>query len=214
MKYTCPKCGKTIEKSVEALIDTNYEVVCPQCLSTLRVVGDTLVADDDSAATDAAATDVTIPPIPERSKRSTPPPVTRKTVPPIPTTAYDEPEVEEVLGPDIEDPLLAMAIEYLGCCRVCTPELLMRRFGIDNYRALQLMRSLERHGIISGYMGGGPRSILIPHVDGVPGSSLEGDAVMGSPTGDTSDTGNTGMTNTSCGCFIVLLIILFIFFLF
>ena len=40
MKYTCPKCGKHIELSVEALIASEYKTICPQCLTQLEIVGD------------------------------------------------------------------------------------------------------------------------------------------------------------------------------
>lgn len=40
MKYTCPKCGKTMELSVEQLTDAQYKVTCPQCNSALEIVGD------------------------------------------------------------------------------------------------------------------------------------------------------------------------------
>lgn len=40
MKYTCPKCGKTMEFSVEQLTDAQYKVTCPQCGCALEIVGD------------------------------------------------------------------------------------------------------------------------------------------------------------------------------
>ena len=40
MKYTCPKCGKHLELSVETLIANEYKTVCPQCLTQLEIVGD------------------------------------------------------------------------------------------------------------------------------------------------------------------------------
>lgn len=43
MIFTCPKCGKKIELSVEALIASEYYTVCPQCLSRLKIVGDTAI---------------------------------------------------------------------------------------------------------------------------------------------------------------------------
>ncbi len=32
MNYTCPKCGKKMDLSTEVLINSDYKVVCPQCL--------------------------------------------------------------------------------------------------------------------------------------------------------------------------------------
>ncbi|MBO7609247.1 MAG: hypothetical protein J6S96_03470 [Muribaculaceae bacterium] len=43
MIFVCPKCGKKIELSVEALIASEYYTVCPQCLTRLQIVGDTAV---------------------------------------------------------------------------------------------------------------------------------------------------------------------------
>ena len=43
MIFTCPKCGKKIELSVEALIASEYHAVCPQCLTRLEIVGDTAI---------------------------------------------------------------------------------------------------------------------------------------------------------------------------
>ena len=40
MNYTCPKCGKKMELSTEVLINSEYKVICPQCLSELQIVGD------------------------------------------------------------------------------------------------------------------------------------------------------------------------------
>ena len=40
MNYTCPKCGKKMDLSVEALIDSQYKVTCPECRSELQIVGD------------------------------------------------------------------------------------------------------------------------------------------------------------------------------
>ena len=40
MKYTCPKCGKPLEYSIEELAAAQYKVACGQCGSTLEIVGD------------------------------------------------------------------------------------------------------------------------------------------------------------------------------
>ena len=40
MNYTCPKCGKKMDLSTEVLINSEYKVICPQCLSELHIVGD------------------------------------------------------------------------------------------------------------------------------------------------------------------------------
>ena len=40
MKYRCPKCGKEIEISEQELTTLKNHIVCPQCLSTLKIDGD------------------------------------------------------------------------------------------------------------------------------------------------------------------------------
>ena len=40
MKFVCPKCGKSFEMTDEALIEAQYRAVCPQCQSSLQIVGD------------------------------------------------------------------------------------------------------------------------------------------------------------------------------
>ena len=40
MIYTCPKCGKKMDLTTEVLINSDYKVICPQCLCTLQIVGD------------------------------------------------------------------------------------------------------------------------------------------------------------------------------
>ena len=48
MIYICPKCGKKMDLSTEVLINSNYMVICPQCLSQLQIVGDYAYVPDDS----------------------------------------------------------------------------------------------------------------------------------------------------------------------
>ena len=50
MIFVCPKCGKKIELSVEALIASEYHAVCPQCLTRLQIVGDTAIIPVDIPA--------------------------------------------------------------------------------------------------------------------------------------------------------------------
>ena len=40
MIYICPKCGKKMDLSTEVLINSDYKVICPQCLCKLQIVGD------------------------------------------------------------------------------------------------------------------------------------------------------------------------------
>lgn len=62
MKYNCPKCGKSLDYSVDQLTQAQYHVTCPQCGSALEIVGDYAympledgslnLADDTPPATD------------------------------------------------------------------------------------------------------------------------------------------------------------------
>ena len=53
MNYTCPKCGKKMDLSVEALIDSQYKVTCPECRSELQIVGDYAYIPNESLELDA-----------------------------------------------------------------------------------------------------------------------------------------------------------------
>ena len=140
MKYTCPKCGKKIELSTEALINNEYKAICPQCLSRLQIIGDYAdIPDKDiygneqapkvGSPVDVVAEEVTI----------TPPPVIHN-----------------------QDPLYHEAVRYLMTCTIITPEMLCAHFNISKERASRLIRELEAGGAI-GQDIGGYRQILIPH---------------------------------------------------
>ena len=54
MNYTCPKCGKKMDLSTEVLINSNYKVICPQCLCELQIVGDYAYIPHDSLELDTS----------------------------------------------------------------------------------------------------------------------------------------------------------------
>lgn len=187
MIYTCPKCGKKMDLSVELLIDSNYKVVCPQCLSELTIVGDYAYIAHDSLDLDTSVEpsrtitcshcgqDVSsnahfcpncgtsFDAAPHEQLPSVPP-----FVPPTPQGMATDaaPEDVEVLPPlpPGADPLYNEALQFLTTCVSITPMMLRDRFHISDERAAELIRQLEAGGAIGPYNDGGPRRILIPHV--------------------------------------------------
>lgn len=148
MKYTCPKCGKTMELSIEVLINNEYQVVCPQCLAQLRIVGDTaLVADVQPGSRGQSAADHRVIDLSDDDVTVVPPaiPVTHA------STASDI------------DPLYDQAVKYLMTCTSVTVQMLRDHFSISESRAAQLVRLLEDRNIIGPANGGGHHQILIPH---------------------------------------------------
>ena len=78
--------------------------------------------------------------------------------------AEAEPGDEDVLNPD-EDPLLEQAIELVVEMNTASTSMLQRRMRLGYTRAGRLMDMLERRGIISGYEGSKPRSVLVTAAD-------------------------------------------------
>lgn len=172
MNYTCPKCGKKMDLSTEVLINSEYKVICPQCLSELHIVGDYAYIPHDSLNLDTsvepskticcptcgheASTAAHFCPNCGTSFDSSAPS----------TTAVDTaPEDVTVLPPPLpnSDPLFNDAIQFLMTCTAITPMMLRDHFQISNERAAELIRQLEAAGAIGPYNNGGPRQILIPH---------------------------------------------------
>ncbi len=142
MKITCPKCGHVTEIAASELSAVDNKVVCPSCMSTLKV-------DGDYAYIPTA--DCTFNPEPD------PEPV--------------QPDQTEQTGSwvaqgGLEDPLLNDAIEYVEMCNAISTEMLQRYLDVDFARAADIMRRLEEKGIV-GPATGGPRQILIPHNGGL-----------------------------------------------
>ena len=168
MIYTCPKCGKKMDLSTEVLINSEYKVICPQCLCQLQIVGDYAYIPNDTLDLDTtvepshtincphcgheASTGVHLCPVCGGSLDT-------------PATATTDVEDAIVLPPPIpdSDPLYNEALKFLMTCTAITPMMLMRRFNISPERAAELIRQLEAAGVIGPYNNGGPRQILIPH---------------------------------------------------
>lgn len=172
MIYTCPKCGKKMDLSTEVLINSDYKVVCPQCLCQLQIVGDYAYIPSETLDLNDTA---------ERSRTINCPhcgheastgahfcPNCGKSfdTPASPTGAVDiAPEEVTVLPPPLpgSDPLYQDALQFLAHCHAITPMMLRDHFRISDERAAELIRQLEEGGAIGPYNNGGPRQILIPH---------------------------------------------------
>lgn len=150
MIYTCPKCGKRLELSAEALIAADYKTVCPQCLTRLEIVGDYAYVPLDDGSLELRRAD----PAPEEATALQP----DEAGVPLPSQ----------LGGDGRDPLFDQAVRYLGECSAITPMMLRDYFGITIERAHDLIAQLEQAGCIGPYRGGAPRQILIDHREGLP----------------------------------------------
>ena len=172
MIYTCPKCGKKIDLSTEVLINSDYKVICPQCLSQLQIVGDYAYIPDDSLKLDTTiepSRSINCPKCGYETKSNAHfcpnCGASFDTASPA-TSAIDiAPEDVTVIPPPIpnSDPLYQEAVRFLANCPSITPMMLRDHFQISNERATELIRQLEAGGIIGPYNNGGPRQILIPH---------------------------------------------------
>ena len=173
MNYTCPKCGKKMDLSTEVLINSEYKVICPQCLSELHIVGDYAYIPHDSLDLDTSVEPSRTFNCPkcghEASSNAHFCPncgASFDTSNAASTTAVDiAPEEVTVLPPPLpdSDPLYNEAIKFLMNCTAITPMMLRDHFQISNERAAELIRQLEAAGAIGPYNNGGPRQILIPH---------------------------------------------------
>ena len=177
MNYTCPKCGKKMDLSVEALIDSQYKVTCPECRSELQIVGDYAYIPNESLELDATV---------EPSQTINCPKCGREmssnahfcpncgfsadSAAPTPPSEAGGAVVDGLTPtapppPPGADPLFNEVVEYLKGCPSITPMMLRDRFHLTDDRAAELIRQLEAAGIIGPYNHGGPRQILIPHQD-------------------------------------------------
>ena len=172
MIYTCPKCGKKMDLSTEVLINSEYKVICPQCLSELQIVGDYAYIPDESLSLDTTI---------EPSRTINCPKCDHKvssnahfcpncgasfdSQPPSTPANYTDVEDVTVIPSPIpnSDPLYHEAVRFLAECTAITPMMLRDRFHISDERAAELIRQLEASGVIGPYNNGGPRQILIPH---------------------------------------------------
>jgi len=172
MIYTCPKCGKKMDLSTEVLINSDYKVICPQCLSQLHIVGDYAYVPDDSLHLDTTVEPshiINCPKCGHQAKSNA------HFCPNCGASFDDAPStIQDVTAQDVTvmppplpntDPLYNEAVQFLKGCVSITPMMLRDRFNISNERAAELIRQLEAGGIIGPYNNGGPRQILIPHND-------------------------------------------------
>lgn len=138
-KYICPRCQTEIEISPSTLEATGGTMVCPNCQAKLQIVGDYAYIPLEGQDFEAEA----------RAEQQS-----------------EQPEAQPASDPDF-DPLLHDAVEYLKTLSAVSVPQLARYFGVDLQRAQLLMDHLERKGIVGPSTGGGPRSILIEHNQGL-----------------------------------------------
>ena len=170
MIYICPKCGKKMDLSTEVLINSNYQVVCPQCLCQLHIVGDYAYIPHDELELDTTVEKFHTINCPKCGHEANTgshfcPNCGASFDSPTSTAVDIAPEDVTVLPPPLpnQDPLYNEAIQFLRGCAAITPMMLRDRFHISDERAAELIRQLEAGGIIGPYNNGGPRQILIPH---------------------------------------------------
>ena len=168
MIYTCPKCGKKMDLSTEVLINSEYNVICPQCLCRLQIVGDYAYIPHDMLDLDTSIEPSRTINCPHCGHEAS----TGAHFCPNCGGSFDAPEpavtdVEDVtvLPPPIpdSDPLYNDAVQFLMTCTAITPMMLRDHFHISDERAAELIRQLEAGGVVGPYNNGGPRQILIPH---------------------------------------------------
>ena len=159
MRYTCPKCGKHIDLSVEALIAAEYKTVCPQCLTRLEIVGDYAYVPLDDGSLEL-----------RRESATEPTPATTEVIETaeVIDSGAPLPPLPSQLGNEGRDPLFDDAVRYLGQCSAITPIMLRDYFNIPLERAQDLIAQLEQAGCVGPYRGGAPRKILIDHREGLP----------------------------------------------
>ena len=172
MNYTCPKCGKKMDLSTQVLINSDYKVICPQCLCELQIVGDYAYIPHESLELDTSVEPshtICCPKCGHEANSNAhfcPNCGTSFDAPEtVPATASTAPEDDVVLPPPItgSDPLYNEALQFLMTCTAITPMMLRDHFHISDQRAAELIRQLEAGGAIGPYNNGGPRQILIPH---------------------------------------------------
>ena len=162
-----------MDLSTEVLINSEYKVICPQCLSELQIVGDYAYIPHDSLDLDTSVEPSRTIHCPSCGHEAS----TNAHFCPNCGTTFDSPssssstavdvapEEVTVLPPPLpdSDPLYNEALQFLMTCTAITPMMLRDHFNISNERAAELIRQLEAGGAIGPYNNGGPRQILIPH---------------------------------------------------
>ncbi len=178
MIYTCPKCGKKMDLSVEVLINSDYKVVCPQCLCRLHIVGDYAYIPNETLELDTTVErshTINCPKCGHEASSGvhfcpncgtsfdTPEPTPVTTGSDAVTGGVQPPPIPPVPPVQGADPLYNEAVRFIQECVSITPMMLRDRFHITDERAAELIRQLEAGGVIGPYNNGGPRQILIPH---------------------------------------------------
>ncbi len=212
MIYTCPKCGKKMDLSSEVLINSEYRVICPQCLCQLQIVGDYAYIPHDTLDLDTSvepSRTINCPKCGHEANTNAhfcPNCGASFDTPSSTGTAVDTaPEDVTVLPPPLpnSDPLYHEALKFLMTCTAITPMMLRDRFHISDERAAELIRQLEAAGAVGPYNNGGPRKILIPHRGLYDYTPLQ----------DTMQGGNSSQSRPQprrLGCWTYLIIIFFV----
>ncbi len=238
MKYRCPKCGKEIEISKQELSALKNHIVCPQCLSTLKIDGDYayIPLDFDEAAPAEAAkpaeTEVTCPncgkrlhgnpnfcpecghnfnsaPAPKPANAPSKPSDTRTA-----TAAITPPELPTQAQQ--RDVFYDDAVRYIGTCNAITTIMLQQYFNISYERAAQLMQQLEENGIVGPDNHGRPRKILIKHNQSLPFAikrSHKFDPVMMAMEEVQGKQGKNTAGNRGCGCWTIAIGLILLYFI-
>ena len=218
MKYTCPKCGKHLELSVETLIANEYKTVCPQCLTQLEIVGDYAYVPLDDGSLELRRQDEA-PQQPAEAIEATSVPIQgQQPLPaqPLPAQPLPAQPLPSQLGGDGRDPLFDEAVRFLGQCSAITPVMLRDYFNIPFERAQDLIRQLEQAGLIGPYRGGAPRPILNDQHQGQPRTGIFGKRYdPNTQQSDDVERPQGGkMVSINCGsCLIWLVLIGFLIFL-
>ena len=238
MKYRCPKCGKEIEISEQELTTLKNHIVCPQCLSTLKIDGDYayIPLDFDEAtppvnSTKPAEPEVTCPSCgktlhgnpnfcPEcgHNFRSTSAPEPASTQ----VTPTGEPRQSAATPPELptqaqqRDEFYDDAVRYIGTCNAITTTMLQQYFNISYERAARLMQQLENNAIVGPAHHGRPRKILIQHNQSLPfftKRSHKFDPVMMAMEDEQLKQTKGISDNRGCGCRSIVIGIILIYLL-
>ena len=216
MTYTCPVCGKKIDRTTQQLIDDNYMVACPQCNSNLQIVGDYAYVPFDSLQLDTSVKPSQPVDCPNCGNKTSGSRhicpncgYSLDTMPDGTIPAADSDTAAPLQG---KSALYDQALQFLSQCTAITPMMLRDRFNISDEEAAQLIRQLEDGGAIGPYNNGGPRQILIPHrtlMEGYWRQMRSTDASGENPDGAQQQDGTPSRRplSSGMGCISILLII-------
>jgi len=201
MKIECPKCGHVTTQSEDEIVKLNNTIICPQCMSTLKIVDGIAYIPNEKATLDEL-------------RHPDPDP------PQFKGEFYYETHGHQTEG---LDPLYNAALAYIRTCNAITLPMLQRYFNIPPERAEQLMQQLENNGVVGPFDGIHPRKILIDHDNGVPMyRHLGGRETFDPKTAEFDENGNPNPQQPfkmrSCmvsfpGCLFYLAVIVFVIYL-